>query len=182
MAIKRIVAIVVVVAIAALIRFVPLDAKCLWLDEAISAFYLNYSCREIFTISEASGSLHPPLFFLLLRGWSSVWGDSEFALRFLPALAGTLSVGGLYLLMRQLEEISLEEGQKRPNAAILATAMLALSPLQVHLSQIVRHYTIASALLLFESSLLLKALRGGRPYPPILAIHLGAGDHRRLHS
>ena len=48
-----------------------------------------------------STAVHPPLYFALLRGWTSCFGDSEWGLRSLSAVAGVLTIVGACLLARE---------------------------------------------------------------------------------
>lgn len=154
--------IALVVALGAFVRFFPLSSKCLWLDEAISAYYLRYSFGETLWRSGKPGALHPPLYFLLLQAWSTLWGKSEFALRSLSAAMGTLTILGVYLVVRdcrRLDGTDVQDQESSRSAALLAAFMIAMSPLQVHLSQIVRGYTLATAFLVFATWFMLRALR-----------------------
>ena len=46
---------------------------------------------------------HPPFWQLLMHLWSTLAGQGEFALRFLPALAGTVMIPLVWQLGRRLE-------------------------------------------------------------------------------
>ncbi|SIO10210.1 Dolichyl-phosphate-mannose-protein mannosyltransferase [Singulisphaera sp. GP187] len=168
-----------VVALGGFVRFFPLGFKSLWLDEAISAYYLRYSPGETLWRSLAPGALHPPLFFLTLQAWSNCWGDSEVALRSLAALMGTLTILGTYLIILALYRLDGEitpwsRGDKW--AALLAAFLVALNPLHIHLSQIVRGYTFATCCLVFSGWLLLRSLREDTRsiWPLVSASILGA--------
>ncbi|MEZ4517403.1 MAG: glycosyltransferase family 39 protein [Chloroflexota bacterium] len=65
------------------------------------------------------GDPHPPLHYLTLGGWMRLVGESEFALRYLSALTGTLLLSVLGVLGRRMA------GRK---AGLLAAGLAALSP------------------------------------------------------
>lgn len=109
----------------------------MWLDEAISFFAVkNYSFWEIIT-KFAPGDVHPPLYYLLLKLWTGVFGYSEIALRLPSVLAGVLAVFVVYKI-----------GQKLFNEKIgkLAALFLAINPLAVYYSQEARMYSLATLL------------------------------------
>ena len=94
-------------------------------------------------------------YFLLLRGWVAAFGDSAFALRSLSACAGLAAVLGLYLFVRDLPSGPLAgstswAGDPR-TAALLAAALLALSPFQARYGGEARMYALGTALAAFSA-------------------------------
>ncbi len=61
--------------------------QSLWLDEALTERLLRHSLPGLF--AQLSGDVHPPLFYLVAKGWAELFGRSELALRSLPALFDT---------------------------------------------------------------------------------------------
>lgn len=127
-------------------RIISLGSKSLWFDEAVSARYLDFSLPEILRSCADIRSAHPPLYFLLLRLWSMVWGTSDVALRALAALFGIMTIIGTYGLVRAAGRLSLSWSKVAGPAALLAATLVSLSPLQIQLSQQVRGYTLGTAL------------------------------------
>ena len=77
---------VALLLLAAALRFHRLGAQSFWNDEGNSA---RLSERSLQLIVEGTASdVHPPLYYLLLRGWRELAGESEFGLRSLSAFAG----------------------------------------------------------------------------------------------
>lgn len=64
-----------------------LDAQSLWWDEGFS---LNLAGQSVGTIIR--GDFHPPLYHLLLAGWTRVAGTTDFAARYLSVTCGTLLI------------------------------------------------------------------------------------------
>ena len=85
---------------ALLLRFVGLGNEGLWCDEAYTALTIQLPVAEIIS-SLASSDDAPPLFYLLTKPIVAVAGDSEFALRALPAAAGVVAVLILLLYARR---------------------------------------------------------------------------------
>ncbi len=94
---------------------------------------------------------HPPLYYLLLRLWAALAGDSAAGLRALSVLAGLLAIPLGYGLVMDLL------GSRR--AAALAATLLAVSPLQVLESQQACPEALATLVVLGSSWALLRALR-----------------------
>ncbi|MDR3637969.1 MAG: glycosyltransferase family 39 protein [Isosphaeraceae bacterium] len=162
---KRHLLLVAIVALASFLRLFGLGAKTLWLDEVLSWRLLQFPVTEMVSRTGGTGTVHPPLYFLLLRTWVTVWGDSEVALRLLSACCGVITVIGIYVLLLELMSLSdpakdpgLSSGRKR-TTALLATTLVALSPLQVHMARQTRGYSLATALFVWGSWLLVRALR-----------------------
>jgi len=76
---------------------------------------------------------HPPLYYLLLRLWVQVVGDSVWGIRSLSVLAAILALPCVYWLARELFDA---------NVARLATALVALSPFHVLYAQEAREYSL----------------------------------------
>ncbi len=100
---------------------------------------------------------HPPLYYLLERGWVLTFGDSLAAKRSLSALFGILAMAGLIWLGRELF------GSTAPGLA--AAALFAVSPFQVVYAQQAREYALWTLLTIVASALLLRALRAAASLP-----------------
>lgn len=94
---------------------------------------------------------HPPLYFLMARWWMQQFGSSLTVSRSLPAILSLLSLPLMYALAQELFASNL--------AALLATALLALSPFDILFAQTARQYSLLTATVIGSSWLLLKALR-----------------------
>jgi len=107
----------------------------IWWDEGLAAWAARLPVRDI--INWTAHDVHPPLYFLLLRGWWLIVGDGEFVLRFPSAIIGTLGVSVTYGLGRSL-------GGRR--AGLLAALFLACSRFAISWSQEMRMYIWAATL------------------------------------
>src|SRR5258708_16710492 len=89
---------ILILWLAGWLRFYQLGAESYWNDEGLS---LGLAGRDVPTIlSSAAADIHPPGYYLVLKVWHTLTGDSEFALRALSALAGLVLVALLYRLGR----------------------------------------------------------------------------------
>ena len=83
------------------LRISFLGRQSLWYDEAFSLAVARADWPT-FWAALLSDGVHPPGYYLLLRGALALFGSAEFALRFSSVLAGTLAVVLIYQLGRIL--------------------------------------------------------------------------------
>ena len=79
-------------------------------------------------------SIHPPLFYFLLKIWVAIGGDSLFWTRLLPTVFSTLAIVPMVLLGREFN--------LRPVAINTTVALAAIHPYLLYYSQHVRMYTL----------------------------------------
>lgn len=135
------------------LRTWSLTAQSLWRDEVDALIFATRPLADVLATFRQPGQ-NGPLFFLALRPWLAAAGHSEFALRFPSALAGTLAVPLIYLLMRRLVE------DRRP--ALITALLMATAPYLVWYGQEAKMYAVLTVLA--PASLLLTvevARRGG---------------------
>ena len=84
---------------------------------------------------DAAHDIHPPLYYWLLRLWTTVFGLSEFALRSLSAVLGTLLVLVIYGLGTRLFNRT---------TGLAAAFIAAIAPFQVYYSQEARMYILVA--------------------------------------
>ncbi len=113
--------------VGVLLRLVRPEVHSFWFDEG--ATLLAAQAPDLLAFLRHDS--HPPLAFLLVRAWSAVFGQGDFALRLLPALAACLAL----LLFAPLARRWL--GERR---APWAVALYAVSPLLVWYAHEVRMY------------------------------------------
>lgn len=124
-------ALVAVVLLAFGVRIHLLGAQSFWNDEGNS--YVQ-ATRDLATIAEnAARDIHPPLYYWLLAFWRLIGGESEFALRLLSALAGTITVAAVFAAARRLFS---------PTSALFAALLTALNSFSVYYAQEARMYAL----------------------------------------
>ncbi|MFN8439781.1 MAG: glycosyltransferase family 39 protein [Caldilineaceae bacterium] len=114
------------------LRFYTLGSKSIWLDEAFTLWVAKHPLSEVWSWI-ARIDQHPPLYYLLLSLWVKLWGDSEVAIRSLPALLSTATLPLFYLTARKVANA---------NGALLALFLLAVSPFHLHYAQENRMYSL----------------------------------------
>ncbi len=144
---------VLIILLALGLRLYRLDAQSLWYDEAFSVYLARMDLAEI--TARTAADVQPPLYYYLLHGWITLFGEGEAVLRGLSLLFGVLTVPLIYLVGRQLFRSRL--------AGVLAALLVAVSPLHLWYGQELRMYTLLTFLCLLSSYFLL--LRVGRTSP-----------------
>jgi mannosyltransferase len=138
--------------VAFLLRVPHLDAQSLWRDEVDVLRFANQPAAEL-VHNLAQIKYNGPLYYILMRGWLALAGESEFALRFLAACAGVLAV----VLTGWIGQVLI--GRR---AAWLAALLVAVSPYMVWYSQEAKMYALVSVLTLLAMACQLRALATGR--------------------
>ncbi len=109
--------------------------QSLWLDEATSALVVrNLTFSEIIS-KFLPTDFHPPLYYLVLKAWSDIFGTDEIALRLLSVIFGLLTILVTYFIGKEI---------KSKTFGVLASFLLAIAPLHVYYSQEVRMYMLSS--------------------------------------
>ncbi|MEN9327852.1 MAG: hypothetical protein RI947_660 [Candidatus Parcubacteria bacterium] len=137
--------------IAFLLRLIALN-QSLWLDEATTAkVVMHYSPIDIVR-QFSPNDFHPPLYYLFMKLWTSVWGYSEIALR-MPSVIFALLVGIVVYNIGSL---------MKKGAGIWAAVFFLFNPLIMYYSQEARMYTLIVFLLSFALLFFLKAIDEGK--------------------
>lgn len=157
--------VLIAVAIAAgvMLRLLQYGAnRSLWLDEVLMVpAIMRPSFQDL--LSPASWSHLPPGFLFLEKMVVTLLGESEYALRLLPFLAG---IAALLLFVRVAQRLV------TPTAVPIAVALFALSPFLVYYTSELKPYStdvLAATLLLLAASELI-----GRAVTPRRAAAFGA--------
>jgi uncharacterized membrane protein len=123
----------IILAAAVLLRFWGLGDKNLWLDEAASWVVVTSDWPEFWRVVKLD--IHPPLYYLLLKGWVATFGDTVTAMRTLSAIASVAALWCAFLLARRF--------LPRP-VALAVLGALAISPHQLYYAQEARMYAPAT--------------------------------------
>ncbi len=98
---SRPITIVILAGVYVAVRVWRLDATCLWFDEMYSVHAAEHAWNEILSFI-AMDLVHPPLFYMLLKGWIAMGGESVFWLRMLPVVFSTLAIAPFIFLAKEL--------------------------------------------------------------------------------
>jgi len=138
--------------LAAYFRFHQLETQSLWNDEGNS---LRLAQRSVGDLIDAVGrDIHPPGYYLLLKGWISLAGTSEFSLRAVSAFQGLLTVAITITLGRKLFSRS---------AGLIAGLVVVINASAVYYSQETRMY---AQLALLSAASMWALMDFLSPHPP----------------
>jgi hypothetical protein len=124
---------VFVLLIAMLTRLTTLS-EGFWIDEVMSAAIISDPWSLMLTRIGFT-DVHPPGYYMVLKAWSVLWGDSDLALRSLSMIAG---LGTLLLVMGWLRT------RAGWSVALFGGVLLACSPFHSHYSVEVRAYALVT--------------------------------------
>lgn len=153
-----------IIAGGCFLRFWQLGTQSLWFDEGYTAWMITHLPREIVYLIRADVS--PPLYYLLLYVWTQSFGNTEFALRSMSAIAGCLALPLMALTARRITRSWL--------ASAVATLLFSLSVLQVQYAQEARSYGLASMLALLAFYAMIRRADGGWWWMALTGIATGA--------
>ena len=109
--------------------------QSIWFDESYTAYLIRFDFGSILKYTAAD--VHPPLYYFLLKVWSMIFGNSDFALRAMSAMFGALAILFAFLWLKY---------KYGKTAAILGSLFLALSPNFIRYGEEMRMYTLVAAI------------------------------------
>lgn len=149
-----------VLLLAGLLRTQQLSTVGVQCDESFIQKMVEFSWGEMF--DRIGRDTHPPLFHMMFKVWTRIFGVSVVAGRSLTAFWGIAAVAGMYAFIRRAYRR--DDRSERANfreadlPAIVAALLLAMAPLQVFWSMQIRMYSLSVALTLWSSYMLVRAL------------------------
>ncbi len=126
--------IIAITVLGGILRFHQLGTEAIWHDESATWRFAQLPLSQLWG-KEAVLETNPPLYYTLQKFWL-IFGQSEFALRSLAAVIGTLTIPLVYGLGRTLA------GQ---GLGLLAAALFATSSFNIRYSQEARTYSLMTA-------------------------------------
>ena len=124
-------------------------SRPLWFDEICSAQIIRFwpVDRLVQMLQNDSG---PPLYYLLLRGWVALWGESAASLRTLSGIFYFGSIVFTGLLAKQI-------GGGYPHAALWSAFLYAVSAMAIRHAQTARPYALTGLFVALSTWLLVRA-------------------------
>ncbi|PID30119.1 hypothetical protein CR983_03200 [Candidatus Saccharibacteria bacterium] len=158
--------VIVLIAVFSALVFSTMTQWSIWFDEAFGAYLMRFDLVDI--IYYTALDVHPPLYYWLLKGWTSLFGISELTIRLLSWLCAVIAIVGLYVLIRRLFDSA--------RWAVLAVAVAVLSPILVRFSYEGRMYTMVLAIVVWATYVLWRATQSrGRLWWTAYGLLLAAG-------
>lgn len=113
------------------LRLYNINTKSYWLDEETSIIFANKELNEL--IKNAETETHPPFYYLILKFWINLFGESETATRSLSVLFGVISIFMMY-------KISCLLFSKK--VGLISSLILSISAFHIKYSQETRMYSL----------------------------------------
>lgn len=176
--------IIVLLGLGIFFRFVNLEQKVYWHDEAYTGLRMSGYTKTEFVQQVFNGQVigvesvrkyqypnpekgiidtinslaledaqHPPLYYVLVRLWVQIFGNSVAATRSLSAIISLLAFPCIYWLCLELFESRI--------TGWIGVALLAVSPFHVLYAQEARQFSLWTVTILLASATLLRAMRLG---------------------
>lgn len=120
--------------------------QSVWFDEAYSITLAKQSYGDM--IHSTAIDVHPPLYYIILKAWSQLFGMGEFALRSLSAILAAGAAGMGLVFVRRVFGM---------RAMVLTTPLLLLSPLLVRYGFELRMYALGSLITITATYVLVRA-------------------------
>ncbi|MCX7928130.1 MAG: glycosyltransferase family 39 protein [Patescibacteria group bacterium] len=132
---------VFVIFVGLLLRLINID-QSLWLDEAIGALAARDYTYSGILDEFIKFDNHPPFYYIALKFWINLFGQSEIAIRSLSLVFGILTIYLTYQIARLFDEVKKSVfGFSFP---FLVAFLMSISQFAVYFSQEARMYQMAA--------------------------------------
>ncbi|RLT45869.1 MAG: hypothetical protein DWI63_03660, partial [Chloroflexi bacterium] len=108
-----------------------IDVRPLWWDEGFSIYVARLAPLDL--LRTLAADVHPPAYFLLLSGWTSLIGAAPFSVRSLSVLTSVLTVALLYAAGRRTNGSA---------GAVMTAALSIVSPYLLYYARETRMYSL----------------------------------------
>lgn len=144
-------------------RFLGLTDSCLWFDEIFSVHAAEHPWETIISFV-AKDLIHPPLFYILLKLWTVVGGESLFWLRLLPVIFSVIALFPFWMLCRELK--------LKTSTTIVALSLFAVNGSLIKYAQEVRMYSLLLLLSLVSIWLFSRFYFRGKSFWLLTAVNI----------
>ena len=123
----------IILTIAILFRMYQLDKpEGLWNDEYIGWFIASKESFSDF-IKHMLNNCHMPLYYIYLKIWMFLFGNSDLTLRMSSVLPSMLSIPMMYLIGKEIKD---------KNTGLLASFLTSISSFHIYFAQEMRLYSL----------------------------------------
>lgn len=134
-----------------------IDKFSIWFDEAFGAYLIRFDFLSV--AHYTANDVHPPLYYWLLKIWTTLFGNTELGLRSMSLFFGAITVIFAFLLALRLF------GRRTAYVSLL---FLIISPMFIRYSQEARMYTLLTAIIVAATYVLVYASHSKKRWPWIL--------------
>lgn len=129
----------VVFTVAIRLRLHQLHEVSAWYDEAAAWKTIQFSWSEMF--QSIQQNVHPPVYYVILKLWAGLCGDSPDELRAFSVVCGVITVGVIGLLVREATDTN-ADSSREGWFPLLAAQLYAINPMAIEQAQQARMYTL----------------------------------------
>lgn len=122
------------------------QGQSIWFDESYSILLAKHSVLDLWALTGVDA--HPPFYYLLLKGWATLFGYSEFALRSLSAVLMSATVVAALALIKRFFSVKV---------ALYAVPFIMFAPFIIRYGYEVRMYALAAFIAIIATHVLLTA-------------------------
>jgi len=124
----------IILIAGALFRFHRLTKQSLWSDEIQTMLDVTpgFTWHQFMNEIKNGEGVHPPLYFILARYFTLIFGYSDWVARSLSALAGVASIWAIFLLGKEI---------KNEKLGLTSAALMCVNYFNIYQSQEARMYT-----------------------------------------
>lgn len=123
-----------------ILRVWAITASPLWYDERFTQLIAGLPLDRLLVAT--AGDVHPPAYYLMVKSWTWLFGNTPLALRLFSALFSALSLYTFWMITGEMD---------LPNPArLVALAVMTYHPSQIYYAQEARMYTLLQELVLSQ--------------------------------
>lgn len=121
------------------------------LDETVTVYVANAPTFSELIERIATYEFSPPVYFLLMQQWVSIFGDKAGSVSIPSMISGTVLIPAVFIFVKEL--------YRKTDVALLAAFFVAVSPLAVFFSHEARLYSLFAVILTFTFWAFVRCLR-----------------------
>lgn len=159
----EIIAMACLIALYVAVRMWHLTDSCLWFDEIFSIHAAEHSWSGMLQFV-ALDLIHPPLFYVFLKLWIGIGGESVLWLRAFPVVFSVLSIFPLISLLRELKQ--------NAHVQLICLFLLTFNGTLLKYSQEVRMYSLMMCFALFSMWLFARYFFKGKSFIPLVIVNI----------
>ena len=151
------------IALYIAVRVWHLTDSCLWFDEIFSIHAAKHSWNELFQFV-ALDLIHPPLFYVFLKLWIAIGGESILWLRAFPVVFSVIAIFPLISLLRELKQ--------NTRVQLICLSLLIFNGILLKYSQEVRMYSVMMCFALFSMWFFARYFFKGKSFIPLVIVNI----------
>ncbi|MBD3363282.1 phospholipid carrier-dependent glycosyltransferase [Candidatus Dojkabacteria bacterium] len=145
----NIISLIFVIVLALVLRMFVLQTFEFWFDEAYTGLLVDKPWNQFFSVLRED--VHPPLYYVLLKSWVTLFGNSVLTLRSFSVIFGVLTIPLVYIFVKKIKNVS-------HNTALLVSFIFSINPFFIEYSVEARTYSLLGFLMIAAATSFLFAM------------------------